>query len=404
MINYWKPRPRTNGSLHVLIASWRLAAVLVIFYVTKIVNEPDGLLSNRLQELQVNMPDKKDQEANQAAMQDEPLPQMDHGNIRGLVQSSSNDDPEDYYVPTSCEETLNDQLLDGRKTPHGTDQENMHARQMKYRDAYAKILHDTTQGRGETRVLDVGNTGFFTLLAAYVPNVVVDAFEPNPENRLRFCELSRFKNGDITSRTGSQVNLYPFAVGQRQEEEYLSFQEASSHGQGNLIKLKPGEKVAQSQNMMRVIKLDEFARARGWFDDPMDASSGASGSDIAILKVGVEGMVNAVIKGAATLIEAKIIRNILMKVTAQDNMPQNEEDDLKQALQIIVQAGYTLYRVGGSTGPSQGFEDAPANPDALPDAIIRRTREEKAFQLNLWWTLDVEQVYPDPMSVSITSD
>lgn len=224
------------------------------------------------------------------------------------------------------------------------------------------------------------------LSASNGPNVVVDAFEPNPINQLRFCQSLQMNQWDSEfypkqyTKEDSLVNLYPFGAGQ--EEGEITFLEAENPGESNF--LRPGEKVKEYHKIhqKRVIMLDKFAEARGWLD-----GKGETTPDIAIMKVDVEGLDNLVMKGAAALIQSKLVRNIVMEVSAPKSQAKSVTEETKEALTIISDAGYTLHRVGGWKGPDQPFK--PSSPDlSLGDAVIEAARKRKEKKLNLWWTVD----------------
>lgn len=239
--------------------------------------------------------------------------------------------------------------------------------------AFVEVLQNATAG---SRVLDVGgNIGYFSLLSAANGPVTVDTFEPNSKNRLRMCESlllnhwhSEFDHhfyGDPTHV--SRVNLYPFGAGRN--EGVFSFEEHNNPGQGKFHEVGG---VPESTDL-HVLTLDSFARERGWFE---------SRPDIAILKVDVEGMEYTVIEGAQELLQAHIVRNIFMEVSARN---KKEKEINKPALLALHEAGYKLHKVGGWMGPSRDF-DSPQDAD-IADTIMRLTVQEKVKQLNLWWTL-----------------
>ena len=242
-------------------------------------------------------------------------------------------------------------------------------------NAFVEVLKSTPAG---SRVLDVGgNIGFFTLLSAANGPVTVETFEPNPKNQLRMCEsllLNHWHSEYDTNFYGdpkhvSRVNLYPFGAGR--SEGVFSFEENDRNpGQGKFYEQQgvPGSRSLQ------VLTLDNFARARGWFE---------SRPDIAILKVDVEGMEYSVIEGAMELFQAKLVRNIFMEVSART---EKEMDVNKPSLVMLRKAGYKLHKVGGWRGPNKDV-DFPQDEN-IADHIMKRTKQEQAKQLNLWWTID----------------
>jgi FkbM family methyltransferase len=262
------------------------------------------------------------------------------------------------------------------------------------------------------RVLDVGgNIGYFTLWSAVNgPGVIVDTFEPNPKNRLRLCEslhLNQWHSEyDDTMNHGdpsqvSMVNLYEYGVGK--EEGMFHFIEHPNPGQGKFGKrqqpkaqrrgdsvgvgdgggpataTKKQRRVQQQEEEgegLQMITLDNFAQERGWFQ---------SRPNIAIFKVDVEGFEHKVIAGTQKLLQAKIIQNVFMEVSARTT---REETVAVPALKLLQEAGYKLKKIGGFRGPNK---DVPFPQDDdienVANNIIQRTLEEPPKQLNLWWTL-----------------
>jgi FkbM family methyltransferase len=245
--------------------------------------------------------------------------------------------------------------------------------------AFEDILSNvTTPG---TRVLDVGgNIGYFTLLSAALAPIVVEAFEPNMKNSLRFCESKNLNHWDseydpvsvsTNDQTSPKINLYPFGVGP--EEGYFDFiQDDNNPGMGKFRDSSGG-----GGDELRVITLDKFAAERGWFE---------SRPDVAILKVDVEGREHGVIKGANELLKANIIRNILMEVSARTGKERQVNGD---SLHIILAAGYKIFKYGGWPGPSTNVPSSwPSDTSSIVDLIMNITVTASAKQLNLWWVLD----------------
>lgn len=127
---------------------------------------------------------------------------------------------------------------------------------------------------------------------------------------------------------------------------------------------------------IRVITLDGLADERGWFE---------TRPDIVILKVDVEGLDYAVIQGAQKLLNARIVRNIFMEITAATK----EQGALqKPALEMLINAGYKLFQRGGYRGPNQPALSL-AHDDTLADIIVHEAESKGGTkQLNLWWTID----------------
>ena len=242
--------------------------------------------------------------------------------------------------------------------------------------AFQNVLQEASTG---SRILDVGgNIGYFTLLsAAHGPAVKIDTFEPNAKNRLRLCESLHLNHwhseydspiqSGITNEEQPQVNLYPYGVGS--QEGLFHFEEHPNPGMGKFTNRPAND----NSTSFRVISLDSFAKERGWFD---------SHPDIAILKVDVEGSEYSVIEGAKELLASGLVKNIFMEVSARTKREMHVN---LPALNALSEAGYKLHKIGGFRGPNQ---EVPFPQDAnLAKSIMKAALDERAKQLNLWWTL-----------------
>ncbi|CAB9501526.1 Inherit from COG: Methyltransferase [Seminavis robusta] len=215
--------------------------------------------------------------------------------------------------------------------------------------AFIEVLNDPKATRPQ-RVIDVGgNIGFFTHLSAANGPVIVDAFEPNDKNRLRFCEslqlnqwTSEFEeNTPAAFAQESHVNLYDYGVGK--DPGYFNFKaHPNNPGQGRFVRRSANA----DDKGTRVINLDQLARTRGWFE---------SRPDIAILKVDVEGLDPFVIEGASVLLQAKLVRHVFMEISVAPT-GKDMKDAIginKVALKLLFRSGYELYKVGGWIGPDK---------------------------------------------------
>jgi len=244
----------------------------------------------------------------------------------------------------------------------------------KVAEAFQIILREPSKGR----VLDVGgNIGYFTLLSAAMGAPVIDTFEPNVKNRQRMCEalsMNRWFLNEFeaisSARSMPRVNLYPYGVGAEAGE--LTFSEHPNNpGQGSFE-----AQAGANHTMIRVIRLDEFAKERGWISNR---------EDIAILKVDVEGFEPSVFAGATELLKSGIVRNILMEISVRSD---REIQQNQRMLRQIIEAGYRLHKTGGWMGPSDDARDMWTNETKIDDRvkkIIDVASEVKVKQLNLWW-------------------
>jgi FkbM family methyltransferase len=241
------------------------------------------------------------------------------------------------------------------------------------------------------RVLDVGgNIGFFSLVSAATGPFKIDTFEPNMANVLRFCESlwlndwhSEYESPDEhhaahehhdDDQSHALVNLYNMGVGDTNGLLHF-YENAKNPGRGKFEMPAHYEEggAMPSPYDLNVITLDHFAEERGWFE---------SKPDIAILKVDVEGLENKVIIGAAKLIQARLIHNILMEITVKND---DDKKDLRPVLELIVKAGYKLHKYGGFLGP--GNLSKLPHDDQLIDTIMDKCQTGTHGQLNLWWKI-----------------
>lgn len=249
----------------------------------------------------------------------------------------------------------------------------------KLASSFQEVLQSSPPG---ARVLDVGaNIGFFTLLSAAQGPFVLDSFEPNLKNRMRFCESlnmnqwfrTEFNNIPPTIGEGEDeeespiVNLYPYGVGQ--EEGHFVFKEDNNPGMGLVTKAKT---TPENKNGVHIVTLDSFAKERGWFD---------SKPHVAILKIDVEGNECQVIEGAKEFLKTNMVHNIFMEISVRTKPERRSNIPCLQYLSG--DGGYRLSRVGGWQGP--GTNVNWPNEDALVEKILGAADKEAAKQLNLWW-------------------
>ena len=240
----------------------------------------------------------------------------------------------------------------------------------------------------ETIVLDVGgNIGFFSLLSMSLSKWMkqrlrVHTFEPNPANLIRICESLQLNDWqhplaeEYTKHQNASIMVHPIGVSDK--NDVLSFvAQHAKPGSGTFIRSNEAKKGGTSD--ITVVKLDDFARQRGWLD--ISASS-SSRPNIAILKIDVEGLEPDVVLGAKELIRSRVVRNIFMELTVTND---SQAEACAQALAVIVNAKYQLKQTGRSLGP--GNKNTWPNDEHLISKIVAETRNDRTKQLNLWWTL-----------------
>jgi FkbM family methyltransferase len=208
----------------------------------------------------------------------------------------------------------------------------------------------------------------------------IDAFEPNLKNIMRFCEsleMNGWKNEQertITAGQGPTVNIWPSGISDKSGT--LKFYEdwgnpgAGRFGQGgNMLRDR------QDFSELPVMTLDKFATERGWFQ---------SRPNIAILKVDVERHEANVLVGANELLNARIVQNIFTEVSFDKGSSTSIEMQ-KDALKLLVQAGYKLAGQGGWQGPKEASRWP--NDEMLVHNIFAFIETSKQHYLNLWWKL-----------------
>lgn len=236
---------------------------------------------------------------------------------------------------------------------------------------------------------------------------IIDTFEPNVKNRMRYCEslsLNRWTQTEFdppevlahaaltgtVDNTGAKSkkqpinNLYPYGVGK--EEGTLFFQEHSNPGQGQVVTGKPGDsnsdpnRSVNTPTEIQIISLDAFAEERGWFETK---------PYIAVFKVDVEGYEYSVIEGMKKLLQSHLIRNIFMEISTRTEAEAASNIPLLKFLSK--DCNYKLYKIGGWNGPSGDPIAWPSevtdDNDAFVQNILDKSNAENAKQLNLWWTL-----------------
>ena len=100
---------------------------------------------------------------------------------------------------------------------------------------------------------------------------------------------------------------------------------------------------------------------------------------IEILKVDVESLETSVIFGAEQLIKARLIRNLFMEWTITRLARRQERP--RRAMQILLDAGYTLCGWGGFLGPK--LENL--GWDATDREHFFENKNRKSAAMNVWW-------------------
>lgn len=256
------------------------------------------------------------------------------------------------------------------------------------------LLEDS---KDNIHVVDVGgNVGYYALYSAAFDTthasrrITVDSFEPNPLNLLRTCESLQLNqwntNNNGTRRIttddaaaaiaendnddGPNIRLWQYGMS-NQSDQTLHFvvpHRPFNPGGGQVVtRAVPGRSMP-----IRVMTLDDFGRAQGWW------------SSIEILKVDVERHEGHVLQGAHELLARHVVRHVFVEVGR--DVPAVF---IRQGLQHLLSANYTLCRFGYLLGPAQ----------PVPPELTRTTTDEEFLEafivflkrrrmdcVNLWWS------------------
>lgn len=250
------------------------------------------------------------------------------------------------------------------------------------REIFLTNKGSTSTGRGI--LVDVGmNIGWYSLWARAL-GVKLVGFEPNPANRLRFCESLRL-NG--WSDEGNGIQISGDAIGDHGGN--FSLISDTTFNPGGALLVPETAKVKDSQVLLadRItrIKLDDFARAEGWFE------SGAP--PIALLKIDVEGQDSQVIFGARELLQSGHVLNMFLEYSCGHI---SKEKTMKEISSILESANYTIQNIGKWDGsPYKGAmeEVLGGNDGSLSSRLWNYCRKlnqgKNHAHLNLWWTLQL---------------
>ena len=222
--------------------------------------------------------------------------------------------------------------------------------------------------------IDVGmNIGWFSLWALAL-NATTYSFEPNPINRMRYCE-SLALNGI----SHDQAHLFAAGVGAEPANLTLAYK-GNNPGAGTLRQNARGN---HRFHNIPVVRLDDVAEQERWLD--VDSPS------IDLLKIDTEGFEPPVIFGAPKLIASRKVRNIMLEYSCEIT----PERDMKRLTNRLVNAGYKLSSIGRFNGgimTGMAEKITAINPDNATEGIDDRLHafcwSHASKQLNLWWKLD----------------
>eukprot|EP00525_Craspedostauros_australis_P009140 CAMPEP_0198123710 /NCGR_PEP_ID=MMETSP1442-20131203/38165_1 /TAXON_ID= /ORGANISM="Craspedostauros australis, Strain CCMP3328" /LENGTH=336 /DNA_ID=CAMNT_0043782955 /DNA_START=238 /DNA_END=1248 /DNA_ORIENTATION=- len=241
-------------------------------------------------------------------------------------------------------------------------------------------------------VMDVGaNIGYYSLLSASARSAItVDAFEPNPHNQRRLCESIHLNGWDGTETGNASINVFAYGLS-NQTSQAMFVENRVNPGAGQFRTVDDGK--ASDANaklddalvsMLPVITLDDFAQNRGWLD------AGSMMPRIEILKIDVEDHEAQVLLGARRLLQTQQVRNVFMELSQESRI--HNLHLVKEALQILVDAGYRLVGEGKVRGPKNDVTWKEYRT-TVP-WIMAHLKRQKMPYLNLWWSLDHEEHRP----------
>lgn len=243
--------------------------------------------------------------------------------------------------------------------------------------------------------VDVGmNIGWFSLWAKAMGARVV-AFEPNPANRLRFCESLRLNGWS----EDDGIQMSGVGVGEREETLSLVVMKQNNPGAAQFMGKRKAESLKKWKkggvyDDIHLTTLDTVAAEEGWLEPGMPP--------ISLLKVDVEGNDPQVFMGAKKVIRSGLVHNIFMEYSCL----LGKKEDMNAVATQLEDANYTLEVIGRWNGaPMQGAKakivGSTKRGAALQGTLASRLydfcldmskddrpkKKKAGSQLNLWWRL-----------------
>ena len=280
-------------------------------------------------------------------------------------------------------------------------QQQQQQQQRRRKDMTATTTSTTTH----RHIIDVGgNIGYYAMYATALlgqGGVRVDVIEPNVINLRRACESLEWNgwngstsyDGDVTR---PDIRLWNVAISEStttKDTGTFWLLVPSNPGGARIVSKSDAEKAYQDGKAISVspvdtITLDDFARVRGWLDDPSSVSSSIV-TRIEILKIDVEQHEAHVILGAHQLLRRQVVQHIFIEV-ARRTYNQTLQG---KALQSIIEAGYTWCGYGGFQGAQLGNTPADAVHWSTvegdwSDHFYRFWATQPGTAMNLWFQLD----------------
>lgn len=254
-------------------------------------------------------------------------------------------------------------------------------------DCFRQVL---LSSNNKKRVLDVGgNIGWYALLSAAM-GAQVATFEPHMPNILRMCESQCLNDWLVSDKEGKESNgacltgdgisenddsplipkhihIFPYAVSDENAELNFQITKKSNPGMGHLIK-----NPTTLSTPIRAVTLDSMVNALGWNTQNID-----------ILKVDVEGAEVGVFLGAKKLLKSNRVLNIFMEGNVRT---PSEIGEFETLINLFVDSGYYLYKIGGFSGPQEMYKALPRDAN-FSSNLVAACSVHSSKQCNLWWKL-----------------
>lgn len=230
--------------------------------------------------------------------------------------------------------------------------------------------------------LDVGaNVGWFSLLAAS-HGAQVYTFEPNIVNMVRYCESVVLNGWDVQQqqqqqRYGSRY-VVPYLKGVSdvhgvQQTFYAvdGTNPGSYSFSKNVVDIWNRKHASDAKEIgsLTMVSLDVLAEEQGWLE---------TRPSIGFLKIDVEGLEAAVIRGATKLLQGGMVENVAMELKKEQ-----KEEEKREIVRILYTAGYDLYKHGRYKGPVNSVRGGKYKTwEALADDIVNGVYAE-----NVWFRI-----------------
>ncbi len=291
------------------------------------------------------------------------IPKMVNNAYEKSYITTTRDEQPPFYVATHCK-TIDP--VRGTVFDHGAYYEK------KLTEAIRETFLALSDKDGKKPImLDVGgNIGWFSLVAANY-GAQVYYFEPNIVNNVRFCE-SQMMNGWVDEDGEPRILQFMKGVGDEHAIERKFY--GGWGNPGRFTFQKPPVRSVNEVESLKLISLDALAEDQGWF-----TSDKSQTPTIAFMKVDVEGFEQNVFKGGKKLLNSGLVQNLELELKNQSG-----DDNVREIVRMLHEAGYELYMHGKFSGPSRPPKKPYVNWEQLADDVIAKKIDE-----NCWFKLRV---------------